>query len=72
MSSAGPCSTSHADDISSGKTQQTLANVGLIVGAVGVAAGATLIVVGAKSKRAPAAATGLVVGPGYLGVNGTF
>ena len=70
---SGPCPASHADDISAGKTQQTLANVGLIVGAVGVAAGATLIVLSlGKSKSAPAPTTGLVVGPGYLGVNGRF
>lgn len=70
---AGPCPASRADDISAGKTQQTLANVGLVVGAVGVAAGATLIVLSlGKNKSAPAATTGLVVGPGYLGVNGKF
>lgn len=69
----GPCPASRADDISAGKTQQTLANVGLVVGAVGVAAGATLLVLSlGKSKSAPAPTTGLVVGPGYLGVNGRF
>jgi tetratricopeptide (TPR) repeat protein len=69
----GPCPTSRADDISSGKTQQTLANVGLVVGAVGVAAGATLLVLSlGKGKSAPAPTTGLIVGPGYVGVNGTF
>jgi hypothetical protein len=70
---SGPCPTSRADDISSGKTQQTLANVGLVIGAVGVAAGATLFVLSLKkSKSAPAATTGLVIGPGYTGLNGTF
>jgi hypothetical protein len=70
---AGPCPASRAGEISSGRTQQTLANVGLIVGAVGVATGATLIVLSmGKSKSAPAATTGLVVGPGYVGLNGTF
>jgi hypothetical protein len=70
---AGPCPTNRADDISAGKTQQTLANVGLVVGAVGVAAGATLFVLSlGKSKSAPAPTTGLLVGPGYLGVNGRF
>lgn len=73
----GPCPTDRSDDISSGKTQQTLANVGLVVGAVGVAAGATLLVLSlGKNKSAPAPTTGLVVkpvvGPGYLGVNGSF
>jgi hypothetical protein len=70
---AGPCPASRADDVSAGKTQQTLANVGLVVGAVGVAAGVTMIVISSgKSKSAPATTTGLVVAPGYLGVNGTF
>ena len=70
---AGPCAASHADEISSGKTQQTLANVGLIVGAVGVAAGATMVVLSTrKSKGPPAPTTGLIIGPGYLGANGTF
>ena len=70
---AGPCPASRADDISSGKTQQTLANVGLIVGAVGVAAGATLFVLSLnKGKSAAAPTTGLMVGPGYAGLNGTF
>ena len=68
-----PCPSSRADDISSGKTQQTLANVGLVVGAVGVAAGATLLVLSlGKNKSAPAPTTGLMIGPGYVGVNGTF
>jgi hypothetical protein len=70
---AGPCPSTRADDISAGKTQQTLANVGLVVGAVGVAAGATLLVLSlGKSKSAPAPTTGLMIGPGYVGVNGTF
>ena len=70
---AGPCPASYADQISSGKTQQTIANVGLVLGAVGVAAGTTMIVLSmGKSKSAPAATTGLVVGPGYLGAKGTF
>jgi hypothetical protein len=70
---AGPCPSSRAEDISAGRTQQTLANVGLVIGAVGVAAGATLLVLSmGKNKSAPAATTGLVVGPGYVGVNGTF
>ncbi len=70
---SSPCPASFADQISSGKTQQTLANVGLVVGAVGVAAGATMVVLSMrKSKSAPAPSTSLVVGPGYLGANGTF
>lgn len=68
-----PCPASYADQISSGKTQQTIANVGLVLGAVGVAAGTTMIVLSmGKSKSAPATSTSLVIGPGYLGAKGTF
>ena len=70
---AGPCPASRAGEISSGKTQQTLANVGLVIGAVGVAAGVTMVVLSTrKGKGPPAPSTGLVIGPGYLGANGTF
>jgi hypothetical protein len=70
----GPCPQSRADDVSRGKTQQTLANVGLVVGAVGVAAGATLFVLSLRGgKKAEATGkTELVVGPTYLGARGTF
>ncbi|MEP7121810.1 MAG: tetratricopeptide repeat protein [Byssovorax sp.] len=70
---AGPCPASLADKISSGKSQQTIANVGLVLGVVGVAAGTTMIVLSTrKPKDAPAPSTSLVVGPGYLGAKGTF
>jgi len=72
-----------ADLQDSGRTQQTLANVGLIVGAVGVAAGATLIVIGLTSddgadagdetaKAPPQPKTSLAFGPGSAVVKGTF
>lgn len=68
------CPPGEADsDVSAGKTQQTIANVGLVVGIVGVATGATLF---ALSLRKPArdsqATTHLVVGPSWGGVQGTF
>jgi hypothetical protein len=71
----GPCTTDHGDQVSSGKTQQTVANIGLVVGAVGAAAGVTLFVLGRppkaeKSPEAPSAA--LSAGPGWLGVRGSF
>lgn len=65
----------------SGRTQQTLANVGLIVGAVGVAAGATLIIVGLSSddgggeeaeRATPQPRTSIAFGPGSAMVKGTF
>jgi hypothetical protein len=73
-----PCPPEYAEDVDSGKTQQTIANVGLIVGAVGIAAGATLFVLsitGGDSSAEPQAdstSAQLLVGPGYAGVRGTF
>ena len=72
---ASPCPADRASDVSAGKTQQTVANVGLVVGAVGIAAGATLFVLslrGGKKAEPAAAKTELVVGPAWLGARGTF
>ena len=70
---SGPCPASFADQISSGKSQQTIANVGLVLGVVGVAAGTTMVVLSMRNSKSPAApTTGLIVGPGYLGAKGTF
>ncbi|UQA63474.1 tetratricopeptide repeat protein [Polyangium aurulentum] len=72
---ARPCPADRASDVSAGKTQQTVANVGLVVGAVGIAAGATLFVLslrGGKKTEPAAAKTELVVGPSWLGARGTF
>jgi hypothetical protein len=69
----GTCPQSKGDDISSGKTQQTIANVGLVIGALGIATGAVLFVISAPKKdSAPAASASLVVGPGWLGVKGSL
>jgi hypothetical protein len=79
----GPCPPSKADEISSGKTQQVVANVGLGVGIVGLAAGGTLFVLSLK-KSAPeqpaasgllpalAARASLVVSPFGAMVRGSF
>jgi hypothetical protein len=75
-SCSGPCPPERADDIDAGKTQQTLANIGLVVGAVGIAAGATLFVLSVTgddaSEQQGSTPTRLVVGPGYAGLHGTF
>jgi hypothetical protein len=68
---SGPCPATKANEISAGKTQQTVANVGLAVGLVGAAAGATLFVLSLRGEsRAPTAA--LIVSPGYLGLRGSL
>ncbi|HSN97804.1 MAG TPA: hypothetical protein VLS89_05880, partial [Candidatus Nanopelagicales bacterium] len=74
----GPCPADRQSDVDAGKTQQTLANVGLIVGAVGLAAGATLFVLSitggeaSDEQQAARPRTQLLVGPAYAGVRGSF
>ncbi len=72
----GPCPASFADDVSAGKTQQTVANLGLALGIVGAAAGATFFVLSLKQPKAdegqPAATAKIVVGPSYAGIHGQF
>ena len=69
----GPCPASYASEVSRGKTDQAVANVGLVFGVLGVAAGATLFVLWLlPPSHASNAAASLVVGPGSLGVRGTF
>jgi hypothetical protein len=70
-SSQGGCPPGNSGEISSGQTQQTIANVGLVVGLVGVAAGATLFVLSMPPKS-PVANAALVVAPGYFGVKGSL
>ena len=67
----GPCPPDKTGEISSGKTQQTIANVGLVIGIVGVAAGATLFVL-SLPKGAPASNAAVVVTPGGMGLRGSF
>jgi hypothetical protein len=67
----GPCPADKTGEISSGKTQQTIANVGLAIGILGVAAGATLFVL-SLPKGAPASNAAVVVTPGGMGLRGSF
>jgi hypothetical protein len=67
----GTCATEKQDDIDTGRTYQTVANIGLVVGAVGVAAGATLFVLGSSSERA-ARPVHVAVGPGRIAIGGRF
>jgi hypothetical protein len=67
----GACPASKAGDVSAGKTQQTVANVGLAFGLVAAAACTTLFAVSLTGdKRAPTAA--LTVSPTYFGVRGSL
>ncbi|HTJ81526.1 MAG TPA: tetratricopeptide repeat protein [Polyangiaceae bacterium] len=76
-SGCSPSDASAQDLVDQGKSQQLIANVGLAIGAVGLAAGATLIVIHiatADGGDAPKSdeALNLEVGPSYVGVRGRF
>jgi hypothetical protein len=76
-SCGGPCPPDRQDDIDAGRTQQTLANVGLVVGVVGIGAGVTLFLLSRGGGASADAKTGQariapVVAPGYAGVRGAF
>jgi hypothetical protein len=67
----GVCPPGKQGEVDSGRTQQTVANIGLGVGIAGVAVGTALFFYTAPNKSAgPGAA--LVIGPGYLGVRGSL
>ncbi len=67
----GPCPLSRRDDIDAGKSDQTIANVGLVLGLVGAAGAATLFVLSAPKTQGVASTT-IVVSPSGLGVRGAF
>jgi hypothetical protein len=66
----GPCPPDKSSEISSGRSKQTIANVGLALGIAGVVAGATLFVISMPKTKTERAA--LVVGPTWIGVRGTL
>jgi hypothetical protein len=70
--SGNVCPPGKQSEIDSGRTQQTLANVGLVVGALGIAGGATLFVLSLSPKPSTAPSTALVAAPGYLGLRGSL
>jgi hypothetical protein len=65
------CAPNKSGEISNGKTFETVANVGLVAGIVGVAAGATLFVLSLSGKSS-SNSTGLVLSPGYVGLRGSL
>lgn len=69
---AGPCPLGHQDDIDRGRTQQTVANVGLAVFAVaGAAAVTTFVLSRPKTPHAGTTVAG-VAGPAFVGLRGSF
>jgi hypothetical protein len=63
----GPCPASKRSDVEGGQRFDTIANVGLGVGAAGLVAGTILILVGGPNKHG--AASGLVLSPGRSGAS---
>jgi hypothetical protein len=68
------CPSSAQGQIDEGKVQKDVANVGLVIGAIGLATGVTLFILSRDSgkKDEPKTEVQGVVGPSYLGVQGTF
>ncbi|MGK3996887.1 tetratricopeptide repeat protein [Sorangium sp. So ce1024] len=73
----GPCPIDRQDDVDAGKTQKTVANVGLVIGAIGLVTGTTLFILsitggGADEPQRSATSPELLVAPGYVGLRGAF
>jgi hypothetical protein len=69
------CPADKQSDVDAGRSDQTIANVALVIGVVGVGAGVTLFVVSMHGSKETTAATQNVrvaAGPGSLVVNGRF
>lgn len=66
----GRCTSDVSSDVTSGQSQQTLANVALVVGAVGLAAGVVLFVL--EPKRAGSGNVSATVGLGRFELKGRF
>jgi hypothetical protein len=64
------CTPKHWAASDSYATLRTVSTVGFVVGAVGAAAGVTLLLTSPKEKSAPK--VGLWVAPSFAGVNGSF
>ena len=60
--SAGCSDPAQLSDIDKGRSQQTIANVGLVVGLVGLSAGAALVILGGRGRGNDAPATVAVSG----------
>ena len=71
---SAPCPPSRASDVSAGKTQQTVANVGLAITAVGAVAGGVFLALYFTHKDAAQTAptTEIVLGPTELGLRTSF
>lgn len=70
----GPCPADRASDVSAGRRDAKIANIGLAVGAIGVGAGVTMLVLGRepKGREARAGTLSIAGGPGSISIQGSF
>lgn len=69
----GHCGSGRQDDIDAGRRFQTIANVGLVVGIIGLGSGATLFFLSGEPKKPEKSASlRLRVAPGYAALGGHF
>ncbi len=64
------CAPEMADEITKGKTQQAIANLGLGIGLAGIATSVTMYFLGGEKKPARDSSTAVVVSPGFVGIRG--
>ncbi len=68
----GHCPPDRSSDIDTGRTYQTVANIGLVVGVVGVGAGVTLFMLGSKHTTGKSRGPWVAVGAGSVRAGGAF
>lgn len=66
------CPPSEADRVAHGRTLTTSANVSAVIGALALGAGTVLTVLGALSEGDDTTAIVPLLGPGYVGLSGSF
>jgi hypothetical protein len=69
---AGCSDAGHLGDVDRGKSLQTVANVGLVVGVLGVVGGGTMILLGGGKSKEAGARAWLSPGGGMVSYGGTF
>jgi len=67
-----PCPASLQGEVSGGQTQQAVANTGLVLGIVGIVVGGAFLTLWMLPSHHASASVGVTVGPGSLGLAGTF
>jgi hypothetical protein len=69
---AGCSDSGHQNDIDRGKSLQTIANVGLVVGVVGLVGGGTMVLLGGGKHKESGARVSLSSGGGFVTYGGSF